>query len=108
MIAVDSSALIEVVARQRLAAECADALLSDELVMSAATLTESHSLAARNNGRDVAFQNGSRWRSHSPLSAVPMAFAARSISPEETGVYEWLVTSGTSISWFDGDQLGRP
>ena len=52
MIAVDSSALIEVVARQRLAAECAHALLSDEVVMSAATLTASYIVAARKNATD--------------------------------------------------------
>ena len=52
MIAVDSSALIEVIAKQRRAAECADALLSDDLILSAATLTESYIVAARKHATD--------------------------------------------------------
>ena len=47
MIAVDSSALIEVGAGQRQAYACQEALLSDELVISAATLTEVFIVAAR-------------------------------------------------------------
>lgn len=49
MIAVDSSALVEVAAGQRLAAACQELLLSDELVISAATLTEVFIVAARMN-----------------------------------------------------------
>ncbi len=47
MIAVDSSALIAVVAGEKQAAGCEMVLLSDSLVMSAATLTEVLIVAAR-------------------------------------------------------------
>ncbi|MFN4296437.1 MAG: type II toxin-antitoxin system VapC family toxin [Brevundimonas sp.] len=47
MIAVDSSALIAVVAGEKQAAGCETVLLSGPLVMSAATLTESLIVAAR-------------------------------------------------------------
>jgi len=52
VIAVDSSALIEVIAKQRRAAECADALLSDDLILSAATLAESYIVAMRKQATD--------------------------------------------------------
>lgn len=52
MIAVDSSALIEVIARQKRAVVCERALLSDDLIMSAATLAESYIVAARRSAVD--------------------------------------------------------
>ncbi len=47
MIALDSSALIEVVARQSLADRCARVLTRAELIMSAATLAETLIVASR-------------------------------------------------------------
>lgn len=47
MIALDTSALIEVVAGQALAEDCASALLGSELIISAATLAEALIVARR-------------------------------------------------------------
>lgn len=47
MIALDSSALIEVVAEQPMADECADVLLRSHLIISAATLAEALIVARR-------------------------------------------------------------
>lgn len=47
MIALDSSALIEVVAEQRMADACADMLLRSDLIISAATLAEALIVARR-------------------------------------------------------------
>lgn len=47
MIAVDTSALIAVLAREALAEACENALASDALIISAATLTEVRIVAAR-------------------------------------------------------------
>lgn len=47
MIALDTSALIEVVAKQALADACAEALLRNDLIISAATLAEALIVARR-------------------------------------------------------------
>lgn len=53
MIAVDTSALIEVLARQPLGLRCMDALLDNRLIISAATLTETLIVGSREEFRSA-------------------------------------------------------
>ncbi len=63
--------------------------------------------AARNNGRDVAMQGGGRFISRAPVNSFAVPFAARSVSANALGEYEWRLTTGTSTDWFDGNQIVR-
>jgi hypothetical protein len=82
-------------------------LLGDRLDPATAQNLADIGTAARSNGRDVAYQDGSRWRSFAPLAPIAMGFAARSVSPNPAGEFEWRVTTGTSDDWFAGDQMVR-
>ena len=53
MIAVDTSALIEVLARQPLGQRCMDVLLDNRLIISAATLTETLIVGSREEFRSA-------------------------------------------------------
>ncbi|MBU1384028.1 MAG: type II toxin-antitoxin system VapC family toxin [Alphaproteobacteria bacterium] len=53
MIAVDTSALIEVLARQPLGPRCMDVLLDNRLIISAATLTETLIVGSREEFRSA-------------------------------------------------------
>jgi hypothetical protein len=62
--------------------------------------------SARGNGRDVAVQNTSgRWESVAPVSSTPMRFAARSVTANAAGEYDWALTTGASTRWADGYQI---
>jgi hypothetical protein len=65
-------------------------------------------VAARGNGRDVAVQDTEgRWESVAPTSATPLRFAARSVTANAAGEFDWALTTAASTNWFDGPAFVR-
>ena len=82
-------------------------VIKSRLDLATANFLDAVGAEARQNGLDVAVLQNSRWHSATPTSPVAKSFAARSVTPNALGQYEWRITNSRSNRWADGDQFVR-
>lgn len=109
MIAVDTSALIEVLARQPLGPRCMDALLDNRLIISAATLTETLIVGSREEFRAAIRP----FLAELNLEVIPVdqAFAERAADAYRRwgkGFHTAYLNYGDSFSYALAEMYGCP